>query len=330
MGLFLRHSSKPTTMKNLKVMLLALAGLLVFASCSDNDDDAPKPMPNTPDIVEKAVATDNLSILVAALQAADLVDALKADGPFTVFAPTNEAFMALLNSNPQWNSLEDIDQELLKTVLLFHVVPGKVMAADLSDTYVSTLAMGAGNEAISLQVNTMGGVMFNANASPVTTDVMASNGVIHIIDAVMLPPTVVDLAVNNPAFSSLVAALTRADLTTDFVSILSGDGPFTVFAPTNAAFDALLASNNDWNTLADIPVATLEAVLTYHVIGGANVQSGALSDEQMVTTLGGDFTIDLDSGAQIKTTSGQTVNIVITDVQGINGVVHAVDQVLIP
>lgn len=317
-------------MKRLSFLLFALAGLFIFSACNDDDDDNPTPAPKQMDIVETAIATDDLSILVAALQQADLVSALQADGPFTVFAPTNAAFQELLNSNPAWTQLTDIDMDLLKTVLLFHVTNGEIMSTDLSDTYVNTLGTGANSEMLSLQVMTTGGVMFNSNASPVTTDVEASNGVIHIIDAVMLPPTVVDIAVNNPEFTSLVAALTRADLTTDYVSTLSGDGPFTVFAPTNAAFDALLASNNDWNTLADIPVATLEAVLNYHVLGGANVQSDELTDEQMVNTLGGDFTIDLDMGAQIKTTSGQTANIVLTDVQGINGVVHVVDQVLIP
>jgi transforming growth factor-beta-induced protein len=146
----------------------------------------------------------------------------------------------------------------------------------------------------------------------------------------MLPPSVVNLALNNPNFSILVSALTRSDLTTDYVSILSGDGPFTVFAPTNDAFIALLDSNDDWNTLDDIPVATLEAVLNYHVVSGANVQSKELTDEQEVTALGGTFTIDLTGGAKIKTTSNQSVNIVLTDVQGSNGVVHVIDAILLP
>jgi transforming growth factor-beta-induced protein len=140
----------------------------------------------------------------------------------------------------------------------------------------------------------------------------------------------VNLALNNPVFSTLVAALTRADLTTDYVSILSGTGPFTVFAPTNAAFQALLDSNPDWNSLNDIPVATLEAVLNYHVVSGANVQASQLSDNQEVASLGGMLTVDLSNGAKLETTSSQSVNILLTDAQGSNGVVHVVDQVLIP
>ncbi|CAM1343536.1 fasciclin domain-containing protein [Tenacibaculum amylolyticum] len=285
------------------------------------------------DITDVAIATSDLSILVAALQRANLVGALQTDGPFTVFAPTNAAFQALLDSNPAWNSLEDIPVDTLTSVLLFHVINGKVLSNDLSDTYVNTLATGPNSEPLSLQIEVTGGVEFNGDATPVTTNVDASNGVVHIIDKVMLPPNVVTLALNNAGFSTLVTALTDARHTTDFVSILSGDGPFTIFAPTNAAFQALLDSNAAWNSLADIPIATLDAVLKYHVISGANVQADQLMNGD-VTTLGGTVTIDLTSGAQIQTSSMQTVNILIgpatNDVQGTNGVIHAIDTVLLP
>lgn len=307
-------------MMRFKFIITLIIGMIVLNACTDKVND----------ITVIAGDNDNLSLLVEALEQTGLVDDLQAEGPFTVFAPTNEAFQNLLDSNPAWNSLSDIDNATLTSVLLFHVVSGSVAAGDLSDTYVNTLATGPNGEALSLQVNVTGGVTFNGTAMPTTTDVEADNGIIHIINSVMLPPNVVGLASNNGEFSSLVAALTRADLTTDYVSILSGDGPFTVFAPTNAAFQALLESNADWNTLADIPVATLEAVLNYHVVNGANVQSDELTDAQMITSLGGTFEISLSAGAQIITSSDQTVDIVITDVQGTNGVVHAVNQVLLP
>jgi len=144
-------------------------------------------------------------------------------------------------------------------------------------------------------------------------------------DVTVVPTnTIVDVAVNNN-LTSLVAAVTRADL----AITLSGDGPFTVFAPTNAAFQALLDSNTDWNSFADLPIEILEAVLLYHVVNEANVQSGQLSNGD-VPTLGGTITIDLTNGAQIVTSSDQTVNIIITDVQGTNGVIHGIDTVLIP
>lgn len=286
--------------------------------------------PATPDITELAIATPDLSTLVAALQQTNLVGALQADGPFTVFAPTNAAFQDLLDSNPAWNQLSDIPNDVLSNVLLFHVTSGKITSGDLSDTYVNTLSM-ANGEMVSLQVNTTGGVSFNGGAAPVTVDVEGSNGIVHIIDKVMLPPNVVNLAANNSNFSILVAALTDSRHTTDFLGVLNGAGPFTVFAPTDAAFQALLDSNPDWNGLGDIPIETLDAVLKYHVVSGANVQSDELTDGQMVEMLnGGMTTIDLSNGAKIKTGSDQIVDIIITNVQGTNGVIHAIDTVLLP
>lgn len=302
----------------------------IFTSCNDDD-----PMVNEPvDIIDLAVANDDLSILVAAVQKAGLVDALKGTGPFTVFAPTNAAFQDLLDSNAEWNSLDDIPLETLQIVLLFHVLDGKVMAGDLSDTYVETLATGLNNEPLSLQIETTGAVEFNGDASPVVVDIEASNGVVHIIDKVMLPPTIVTLALNNGGFSTLVAALTDERHTTDFVSVLNSSGPFTVFAPTNEAFQALLNSNDNWNSLIDIPIEILDAVLKYHVIITANVKADQLNNGNVTMLNGDQVTIDLTNGAQIKTSSNQVVNILIgpasNDVQGTNGVIHAIDAVLIP
>ncbi|KAB1068651.1 fasciclin domain-containing protein [Tamlana haliotis] len=319
--------------KRLPVWALCLLFCLsVFTSCSSDDDSNSAPDPKT--IVDLAVETPDLSILVAALERADLVDALNADGPFTVFAPNNAAFQALLDSNPDWNALEDIPVATLQSVLLFHVLNAEVMASDLSDTYVNTMATGPNDEALSLQVETIGAVEFNGDAKPITTDIVASNGVIHIIDKVMFPPNIVSLALNNAGFSTLVAALTDSRHTTDFVSVLSGDGPFTVFAPTNDAFQALLDSNDSWNGLGDIPIETLDAVLKYHVVNNANVQSDQLSNGDITMLSGGMITIDLSSGAQIKTSSSQTVDILVgdatSDVQGTNGVIHAINAVLLP
>lgn len=298
-----------------------------LTSCSDDDPVIEKPK----NIVDLAVADSNLSVLVAALQKADLVSALQADGPYTVFAPTDAAFQALLDSNDSWNSLDDIPVETLKSVLLFHVISGEVKAADLSNTYVNTLSTGPNDEMLSLQIEVDGAVEFNGDSKPIATDVMASNGVIHTIDKVMLPANVVTLALNNSGFTSLVEALTDSRHTTDFVSLLKEDGPYTIFAPTNDAFQALLDSNDSWSSLADIPIATLEAVLKYHVFAGGNVQSDELSDDQEITMFDGSIvTVDLSSGAKLDTSSGQSVVISLTDVQGTNGVIHVVDSVLLP
>ncbi|MCB0510454.1 MAG: fasciclin domain-containing protein [Chitinophagales bacterium] len=304
-------------------LFLPLLALLILNACKEDE-----PVDNTElNIVETAQATSDLSSLVEALQAANLVSALEGSGPFTVFAPTNAAFQDLLDSNPAWNSISDIPVDVLQSVLLFHVVSGEVRAADLSDTYVNTLSTGPNSENLSLQVSTSGGVLFNGSAEPVLTDIETSNGVVHLIDAVMLPKSIPGFALSNSNFSTLVAALTDSRHTTDYVSLLSGAGPFTVFAPTNAAFQALLDSEPTWNSLADIDINVLEAVLNYHVVNNANVQADQLSDGQQITMFdGGTVTVDLSSGAKLN----GSVNIILTDVQGTNGVIHAIDAVLIP
>ena len=316
-------------MKTISKLLSILLVVVFFSSCEDDNDTITL---ETNTIVDVAV-DNNLTSLVAAVTRADLVSTLSSNGSFTVFAPTNDAFQDLLDSNANWNSLDDIPVETLRSVLLFHVLEGEVMSTDLSNTYVNTLSTGPNDEPLSLQVEITGSVLFNGDATPLTTDVLASNGVVHVIDKVMLPPNVVTLALNNDGFTSLVAALTDSRHTTDFVSILSDDGPFTVFAPTNDAFQDLLDSDQNWNSLADVPIATLDAVLKYHVVNGANVQGNQLSNGD-VFVLGGSITIDLSTGVQIKTTSNQTVNIIVSpatnDVQGTNGVVHAIDTVLLP
>ncbi|AUS07347.1 fasciclin domain-containing protein [Pseudotamlana carrageenivorans] len=317
-----------------KLIRLTLSFLLLVSlcSCSSDDDSNSGEKPST--ITDIVMDKPELSSLAAALEVAGLDDDLDGSGSFTLFAPNNTAFQVLLDSNASWNSLADVPVETLQAVLLFHVVGVEINSTDLSNTYVNTLSTGPNSEPLSLQVETTGGVVFNGSAQPISVDYDATNGVVHIIDEVMLPNNIVTLALNNSGFTSLVAALIDSRHTTDFVSVLSGDGPFTVFAPTNQAFQNLLDSNSAWNSLADIPITTLDAVLKYHVITPANVQSDQLSNGDVTMLSGGKITIDLSDGAQIMTSSNQTVNIIVspqtTDVQGTNGVIHAIDAVLLP
>ena len=303
--------------------VLVLSVALFIASCGDDVPVTPEPS-TIADIVED---TERFSSLEAALIRANLLETVRS-GEFTVFAPDNDAFAAFLNGA----ALEDVDINVLSQILLNHVIGAKVESTALANGYVSTLATeSTTSNNISLQVNIDNGVVLNNSINVIQADIAADNGIIHEVDAVIATPNVVDLATQGD-FSILVAALTRSDLTVDFVSTLSGDGPFTVFAPTDAAFAALLDSNPNWNELADIPVATLEAVLSYHVVAGANVLSSTLTDGQVVTSFEGtDFTINLPaSGATVTDANGNTVNIIATDVQGTNGVVHVIDGVILP
>jgi len=307
------------------VTILALALGTTFSSCNSDDDDNMQS-----NIVELAVATPDLSSLVAAVQRAGLVDALSdASANLTVFAPTNAAFATFLADN-NFNSVDDIPVPVLQQVLLNHVLGTEVKAANVSTGYFNTLATYNGTSSnIDMFINT-DGLKINGYSNIGATDIDASNGVVHLVDAVIGIPKVPTFAVANPDFSILVQALTRSDLNTNYATFLEGNGPFTVFAPTNAAFVAALGELM-LPDLASIPAATLEAVLTYHVVSGANVLAGTLTEGQVVTTAQtGTFTVSLSGGAKITDGAGRVTNIIATDIQGSNGVVHAVDRVLLP
>jgi uncharacterized surface protein with fasciclin (FAS1) repeats len=317
-------------MKNLlKIKCLVLLTFFAFAATScDNDDDNPAPVDNT--ITGKAIATANLSILVQALVKADLATTLQGTGPYTVFAPTNDAFTAFL-ATTTYATINDVPKDVLTQILLNHVVTGAVKSTDLSTGYIKTLAKGSASatNTLSMFVNTSSGVKLNGDAKVTTADIMASNGVVHIVDKVIGLPTIVTHATANPNFTSLVGALTGAGQP-NFVSILSGTGPFTVFAPTNAAFTSLnteLAPGG----IAVVSAANLTKVLQYHVVNG-NILAATLTEGQVVPTLQTPqtFTIQLTGGAKIKDANNRISNIIATDVQCSNGVIHVLDKVLLP
>lgn len=298
-------------------------------SCSSNEDEPV--MSQTAYAIASRDA--NLSSLKAAIDKAGLAQTLDGTGTFTIFAPSNAAFATFLQANG-FASLNDVPVAALKEILLNHVLASKVTSSEITTGYVSTLAKGGASATrnLSMFINkTSSGVKINGVANVTTADIMATNGVIHKTDAVIGLPTVVTHALANPNFTTLVAALTRSDMP-NFVGILGGTAgsPFTVFAPTNGAFGSLLTELG-LSGLGDIPQATLESVLKYHVVAGANVASTDLVNNMTVTTFqGGTFTITTTGGAKIKDGQGRTTNIILTDVQCSNGIVHAIDKVLLP
>ncbi len=313
-----------------KTMMAAmLLAAFTFTSCKDDDEDV-----KTQNIAELATATADLSSLVAALNRAGLTNVFTGTTQYTVFAPTNAAFAKFLSDNGFAN-LEAVPVDVLKQVLSYHVVAGEVKSTALTTGYVKTLAeFGTTKSQLSLFVNTASGVTLSNDVKVTTADVDANNGVVHIVDKVIALPSVVTLATSNPNFSTLVSALTRSDLGVDYVALLAGtaNSPFTVFAPTNDAFAKLLTELGLAN-LAAIPAATLNAVLQYHVVVNANVLAASLQNNQEVTTFQtGKFTIDLSAptSPKIKDAKGRVTNIIATDVQANNGVVHAIDRVLLP
>jgi transforming growth factor-beta-induced protein len=310
-----------------KVIALFLL-VSIFSSCSDNDD----PVVETNTIVDVAV-NNNLSSLVAAVTKAELVATLSGSGPFTVLAPTNEAFAAFLEEKG-FNSLDDVPKEVITQILLNHVIDGSLKSTDLTTGYANTKATSdASQTPMSIYINTDGGVKFNGISQVSVPNVSADNGTVHVVDKVIDLPTIVTFAAADSNFSILVEALTRESSYTYVETLSTPNGtepaPFTVFAPVNSAFVSLL-NELDLTALSEVPTATLTSTLNTHVVAGANVLESGLSDNMPISTLGGALTVNLSAGEATLTDSGSRISkIIATDVQANNGVIHAIDKVVL-
>lgn len=278
-----------------------------------------------PDLPTLAIV-NGLDSLVAALARADLVGAVsRGNGPFTVFAPTDEAFADLLEALGA-DSLNDIPLGTLTSVLLYHVVGGAAVDSASVPAKASTLATNGAGQNLSLLFNTSSGVVVN-DATVVAADVFAGNGVVHVIDKVLLPPDIVDMA-GYAGFTSLAAALTRAGL----VSALQAPGPFTVFAPTNAAFAAALTTLGV-GSIDDIPIGTLGNVLQFHVTAAGGVLSTSIAEgNSSVPSLIATNIAVTKTGDAITVGGSTTANVspVLRDIVTTNGVIHVIDAVMLP
>ena len=311
-------------MKKLSVLPVLIVLALLIGACAPVVTPEPtvvpteKPMAEpTPEIVPQtivdvAVADGRFTTLVAALQAASLVETLQGEGPFTVFAPTDDAF-AKLPEGTIPALLADLPA--LTNILLYHVVSGKVMAADV--VQLSSAETVAG---LPVQIKVEDGKVFVNDAQVIITDIVTSNGVIHVVDTVLLPAAdIVETAKNDARFSTLVTALEAAGL----VDALKGEGPFTVFAPTNAAF-AKLPIGTVGALLNDIP--TLTNILLYHVVEGSYLAADVVSMDKVVTLQGKSAMISLDMGKAYI----DNAKIIMTDIVTSNGIIHVIDAVIIP
>lgn len=280
-------------------------------------------------IVDIAVADGRFTTLVAAVQAAGLAETLSGEGPFTVFAPTDDAFAALPAGTLDSLLLPENKQQLTD-ILLYHVVTGKVMAADVVGLDGKMADTALEGKQIGIKVD-MGNVYLNENVKVIITDIEASNGVIHVIDTVLLPASdeammekldIVDTAIADGRFATLVAAVQAAEL----VDTLKGEGPFTVFAPTDDAFAALPAGTLD-SLLLPENKQQLTDILLYHVVSGNVMASDVLGLTSAPTVLGQDVTVTIRDG---KVFLNDNVQVIITDIETSNGVIHVLDAVLLP
>ncbi|GJM24548.1 MAG: hypothetical protein DHS20C16_09630 [Phycisphaerae bacterium] len=303
------HMKSLTTLFGLTVLAFGIVPS-TFGHCGACGHGSDAKKADTKDIVDTAVAAGNFNTLVAAAKAAGLVETLKSDGPLTVFAPTDEAF-AKLPAGTVEKLLADPDR--LGAILKYHVVPGKVMAADVVKLSSAQTVLGQ-----SLDINSSSGVKVGA-ANVVSTDIETSNGVIHVIDTVLLPKNdIVEVARAAGSFKTLLTALEAAGLT----SALRDAGPFTVFAPTDAAF-AKLPKGTVEGLLKD--TEKLKAILTYHVVSGEVLAKDVVKLSEAGTLQGQSVKVSAANGVKIN-----DATVLKTDVKAENGVIHVIDSVLIP
>ncbi len=267
------------------------------------------------DIIDTALAAGSFNTLAAALTEADLVGALKGKGPFTVFAPTDEAF-AKLPAGTVESLLKPENREQLINILTFHVVPGEYDAEHVLGAPGLNMLNGQRAD-INAHEGTIDG------ASIIKTDIECSNGIIHVIDEVILPKTdsILETASSAGSFNTLAAAIEAAGL----VDALSGEGPFTVFAPTDAAFAKLPAGTVE-NLLKPENLDTLRSILLYHVVEG-RVYSDEAIEAKKAKTLQGDKVKIREYKGKVQV-GNATVE--AADIDASNGVIHVIDTVILP
>ena len=337
-------------MKKLLTISLGLLLLVGVAACSD-DDTTPITGGDIPNIVETAQGVDLLSSLVAALTKADenpsinLIQTLSGDGPFTVFAPTNDAFDALFQSLDGYSSLADFDTDaekaLLAKILSYHVVAGAVSAASLQEGQNVTTVQGE-----DLVFSLGGGVRISdatdTQARVLTPDITTSNGIVHLIDKVLVPQEVLDTLLPQSTIVDIalatesVSILKDAVIKTFLADTLNSAGPFTVFAPTSDAFVALLNQlGENYNSLDDFDtteeLSMLSRILLYHVVLD-DVRSTELSAGSVPTALADNSLEVIASGQSfvIGDATDANASIVSVDIIASNGVIHLIDKVLLP
>lgn len=287
------------------------SGATVMNAAYRGDWDAKK------NIVETAAEAGQFNTLAAALEAADLVETLEGDGPFTVFAPTDAAFEKLDRSTLRM-LLQPENKALLASILTYHVVPGKVTADKVVEMNGAVTVNGQ-----RIEITVDDGEVLVDGAKVVKTDIAASNGVIHVIDSVILPATndIIDTALSAGSFNTLAAALDAAGL----IETLRGDGPFTVFAPTDAAFEKIPAKTLE-SLLKPENREKLTAILTYHVVPGRVYSDTVLAKKSFKTVQGGSVTASVKYGKPYI----NDARIVQTDIDTANGVIHVIDSVIMP
>lgn len=310
-------------LKKMTFGLWMLAGAFTLFSCEKNEEETE----TIPTITAQVVAASNLSTLASAVVKANLATTLEGPGPFTVFAPTDDAFTASGITAATINSLTAAQ---LQNILLYHVIPSEIVAANVP-AGPNAKVITASGDSVFVTKNASGVFINGINVTQ--ADIEASNGVIHLVSKVIMPPSgnLVEVAQGDANFSLLVAAVVRASSgSTNVAQILSSDGPFTLLAPTNDAFIA--AGFPDVAAVNAADPNTLASILTYHVIPGRVFSSGLTDGAAVATANGGTVTFGLSGlAARVRgRTNTMESNITRTNLMARNGVIHQIDRVLLP
>jgi transforming growth factor-beta-induced protein len=300
-----------------RTMLVTVATILTATSAYAQCSSDAKSAKTQHDIVDTAVKAGQFDTLVAAVKAAGLVDVLKSDGPFTVFAPTDEAFAKLPKGTLE-SLLKPENKDKLAAILTYHVAPGKLTASDVTR---ATGAISANGQWLGFK-SSNGKVMVD-EATVVTADIKCANGVIHVIDQVVLPEqqNIVQVAAGAKTFNTLLTAATKAGL----AEALQSDGPFTVFAPTDEAFAKLPAGTLE-NLLKPENKEQLAKIVKYHVLSGRVYSPAAMKANDAGTLAGQDVRFSRKNDALYI----DNARILATDIDAANGVIHVIDAVILP
>ncbi|MBJ2173552.1 fasciclin domain-containing protein [Aureibaculum sp. A20] len=302
--------------------LFIVISFALLTSCKDEDDLFPQISKSVKNITEIASQNPELSTFLSALKQTGLDSTFSTATTFTVFAPKNDAFTGL--------NLTNLSNDSLQNILLNHVLSTVTpdFTANMTTGYLTSMATGPDGNNLSFFTDNSDGLKFNGMASLASGmyDIGATNGIVHVVDALLTPPTVLDHVKANPEFSMLAEAIEKSDIK----DVLDAkDSLFTLFAPSNAAFEKFMMDANGafgWTSLDDIPMDVLNQVLLYHIVSGENILSSLIDGTAQTSMQGESFDI---SGTSINDASYTDATINLTDVQGVNGVMHGVDKVLL-
>lgn len=319
------------TFKKKYLFLFALVCVLLN-SCVD-DDDGGNVIPGINSILNQTENNADLSILNDALVRTGLNDTFNTGRNYTFFAPNNAAFSNFLSTNG-YVDIDDVPLADLRTILLYHALNTEVITTSLANGYVKTLGKDEELESLDLFIEASSPVLLNGISVIVNENNEADNGIVHIIDTVLELPSIFTLIKANPEFDNLENGLVNTALDTNLSDLDPMQDPFTLLAPNNDAFIALVNENpmdgfNDVNDILNLP--NLVDVLLYHVTDNDRIRAGDISNNFVITPLlGSPYTIDTTTGIQFTDGSNTIVTITSTDVTAVNGIIHTIDIVARP